>query len=599
MNCYLTLITTLVISTLLVTTHVSNAEADTHEGYANSVAAEDVITNAIDELEELQLMELDDDDDNQVEDEHATTAMELYDTEGMKALNLLIEKDESDVLAISKALQAKGLSLAKLFSVRSAKGLMYRCLLPGIKGWVDTKIQTEYSMNIKTAFLLLGKVGELLRVSYAGCKGYHCQTKVAKVHSRYQNLIYDSARVSSNFVRNSIRAIRYHYYANRRMQRNQQNKALSWIKRTASIADVMVIESKKMVEQSEKLTQLSEEALLATTSDDVTNKNQIKDFQARMKNMTANVKRIQGMLQKQRVAEEEANKDVVEAVRNYKDWEKKHTVEAQRKIKENQKCKPMKQGVSIMGFGIGWTTKSCWDELDEGDVKQKQVKLSSYETQIKKARDHHLSVLKIKNGIQKRNADLYGELAQSLELKNLTAVKSDLERAQMSLEISIKVLTMVKTIFLEALSFWKKLSDQATTLGNKGDNMKVLKDLGLDDTFEFKELLVGSGFNWLAFGKVSEEAALTMRAVKGDVTAKFINLPSHEQAKMLIKTSGPLISKVQEMIGDLRKVETVTEKQIVDAEEAVKKEQEIMGVVPTGIPAIHTTGQFANIPDKR
>jgi len=218
--------------------------------------------------------------------------------------------------------------------------------------------------------------------------------------------------------------------------------------------------------------------------------------------------------------------------------------------------------------------------VDQGDVNQKQVKLASYEVQIQSARDAYLKVLKMKNEIQGRNAELYGELAQTLEMKNLTDVKNDLERAQMSLEISIKVLTMVKTIFLESLAFWKKLSDHATTMGNKGDNMVVLKELGLDDAFEFKELLVGSGFNWLAFGKVAYEAAVTMHHVKADVTNTFVNLPSHEQAKQLIKTSGPLITTVQKMIKDLRKDEKATNKEIEEAEKAVKKEKEILTVLP-------------------
>jgi len=120
--------------------------------------------------------------------------------------------------------------------------------------------------------LLMGKVGNLLRVSYAGCKGYNCQTSVAKVHSRYQNLIYDSARVSGNFVRNSIRAIRYHYYATNRMNKDQLNKAFTWINRTALIADRMVKEAQYMVVQADKLSTLSESALLSTSGDDVKNK---------------------------------------------------------------------------------------------------------------------------------------------------------------------------------------------------------------------------------------------------------------------------------------------------------------------------------------
>ena len=70
-----------------------------------------------------------------------------------------------------------------------------RSRLPYLERWLKEKIESEYNINIDVAFKLLGNVGELLRISYAGCKGYSCQVAVAKVHSRYQNMIYDSARV--------------------------------------------------------------------------------------------------------------------------------------------------------------------------------------------------------------------------------------------------------------------------------------------------------------------------------------------------------------------------------------------------------------------
>ena len=55
---------------------------------------------------------------------------------------------------------------------------MHRTISPGISKWINTKIKLEYAMNVKNAFALMGKVGNLLRVSYAGCKGHNCQIDI-------------------------------------------------------------------------------------------------------------------------------------------------------------------------------------------------------------------------------------------------------------------------------------------------------------------------------------------------------------------------------------------------------------------------------------
>jgi DNA-binding MarR family transcriptional regulator len=511
-----------------------------------------------------------------------TTALVSRDAEqeSTDALTMILEKEDSDVVMITDSLEEKGLTLRKLFAVRSGQGLMARTRLNGIRQWVDDKIKLDYAMNIKTAFLLLGKVGQLLRVSYAGCKGYNCQTPVAKVHSRYQNLIYNSQRVSSNFVRNAIRSIRYHYYASKRLENFQTSKAFKWVKRTALIADKMVKESEKMVKMAEALTTLSEQALLATTSDDVKNKKQIDEFIKKMKDMTAKMNGINAKLAEQKKAEEEATKDCAEALMLAKEWTAKHTKEANRQLKINTKCEPASADLDLGFVKFGYKAKTCHSEVDKNDASVKKVKLQTYEKQIQQARDDYLKVLMKKREIQMANADLYGEVAEILEQKDTNAgTQTNLQRAQKSLEISIKVMTMVKTIFLEALAFWIKLSEHAKALGSGGDDMKALEDLGMGDDFEFKEILVGSGFNWIAFGKIAKEAADAMIKVKADVTAQFVDLPEHAQVGLVLSTSKPIIEKVQEMIKDLRMDQKTTTKQIEEAEKAVKKEKEIEGVL--------------------
>merc|ERR1711872_370332 len=131
------------------------------------------------------------------------------------------------------------------------------------------------------------------------------------------------------------------------------------------------------------------------------------------------------------------------------------------------------------------------------------------------ARHKELEILKMKRDIQERTAKLYGDLAALMEgTKAATAHTNELLRAQASLEIAIQVLAMVKTIFLNALNFWMKVTQSAKELGSQGDTLIVLEELELDDADAFTELVVESGFSWLALGKVCNQAAVAMRALK-------------------------------------------------------------------------------------
>jgi len=484
------------------------------------------------------------------------------------------------VTDITDELADQGLSIKKLFAVSNGEALENRTQLPGVKEWVDKKIKDDYAMNIKVAFKLLGKVGELLRISYAGCKGFDCSIKVGLVHSRYQDMIYESARVSQNFVNNALSAIKYHYYAKRRADKDQLDKAIRWVQRCSRMADKMKKQSQKMVLMSDRLKNLTEKAYIGTLTDDVKNKKEIDAWNLKMSNITANIESLRASLEEQVKSENEAKEAVRKAVREAEAWEKKHQQEAGKKIKENEICTV--QSVPMISIGIltiPRTVKSCHTEVDQGAVQQQKILLDKYEKQIVIARNRQLEVLKIKQKIQETNAQLYGELASSLEGQNLASKQTtELERAKQSLQIAIKTLTLVKTIFLNALQFWIKVTDNANKLGSQGDTNLVLEELGVDDVEEFTELLVESGFSWFALGKVCNDAAVSMRAVKADVTRVFIDLPNYEQARKLIATCDPIIQETSQLINQMLTNKRKDQKEITAVEKVVAVEKKI-GVV--------------------
>jgi hypothetical protein len=151
---------------------------------------------------------------------------------------------------------------------------------------------------------------------------------------------------------------------------------------------------------------------------------------------------------------------------------------------------------------------------------------------------------------------------------------NDLLRAQHALKMAIDTLGIVKTIFLNNRHYWIQVTNNARNQGSSGDTTIVLKELDKEEIMEFEELLMESGFNWLALGKVSRDAMVAMIQVKKNVDKTFINLPSHDQAKQIITNSQGIIDETKRLIEALAKVNEVTEEQIDEAKENLQGEGE-------------------------
>jgi len=488
----------------------------------------------------------------------------------------LIETSKNtEVERIVNKLAKKKITPRILFNAKGATGIEMRSRLPYLQQWIQEKIATEYNINIEVAFKLLGKVGDLLRISYAGCKGYDCQVNVADVHSQYQNMIHDSASVSNFFVKSTVRALRYHKYAHKNIGNDKISRALRWIKKCEPIADNLVVQSTRMVKQSDHLKNLTEKAYLKTHGNDVENTEEIKKTKERHNYLTERTDRINKMLEELLKREGAQIKLVGETDVELQKHEDEYKKVKSRDVKVNEICKTdVVNGASIPGLYQGGqkVIRTCHTELDAGDVEIKKSEMANVVKKINQIRRNQLELLQIKNAIQKNMTQLYGELAGGITgLSHTKAKGNDLQRARKALQMAIETLGIVKTIFLNNRHYWIQVTHNAGQQGSDGDTSVILKDLDHDEIEEIEEMLMESGFNWLALGKVSRDALISMNRVKNHVDQTLINLPSHEQAKGVIESSHGIIKETKELIKALAKQTQVLEKEIEEAERAVKE----------------------------
>jgi len=490
--------------------------------------------------------------------------------------SIIESSTNSEVDLIVEKLKSRKITPYVLFNAKNQKQIEMRSRLPYLERWLKEKIESEYNINIDVAFKLLGNVGELLRISYAGCKGYSCQVAVAKVHSRYQNMIYDSARVSNFFVRTTLRALKYHKFAQKYIDRDDFDKSFGWVKRCAPLADKLVLASDKMVEQSDKLKNLTEDAFLETQSNDVVNTKEIKMTNERNKKLQARKSAINKMLEDLLKRESEQREEVNKLDAELKNQESNFKKVQAKAVKTNTICKTdVVEGFGIPGlFSSGKkVVKTCHTELDKGAVEIKKAELQGVVDKTNKLRQNQLEVLLIKDALQKNMTALYGELAKSIKgLAHTAELGNDLARARHALQMAIDTLGIVKTIFLNNRHYWIQVTNNARQQGTDGDTTIVLKELSAEDIMEFEELLMESGFNWLALGKVSRDANVAMIKVKANVDETFVNLPSHEQAKQVIANSDGIIKETRRLIKALAIVNQSTEEQIKEATENLIEE---------------------------
>jgi len=117
-------------------------------------------------------------------------------------------------------------------------------------------------------------------------------------------------------------------------------------------------------------------------------------------------------------------------------------------------------------------------------------------------------------------------------LKNAHIIENDLEQAVISLEVTIKTLGNVKTVFLNTKQFWEGVHRHCKSL-TANEEVEDLCDPDLKD--EFMDAIKQSGFCWLSLGKINRTAALAIRAVDETVDNIMIDLPRKEEADKLVR----------------------------------------------------------------
>lgn len=410
--------------------------------------------------------------------------------------------------SVDMALSTKG-----MFDVKVWDDIEERCGNESLVPVIANRVQLFYPINPEHAIKKLTQVGHLLQLAYAGTKSQApgpLSARLIEVVILYQALVKDAVAICTSLTNISLESLSFHKSALIYAEKGKPNKSIGFLGRCAIIAG-------KMSEQCDKMI-LGIEKLSASSLDGFT---MVKE-------------KFEGSEMEQQAVSDRANKlnTFFETTAN-----KMKALEA---LVEDAKAKEAESAATV-----------------KKDIKARLIYgllgPISYVASNAEANSNELK-LTLQNEARDVNMDLQGSIVNLLAMDYTT---SQLHTSIMCLEICLKILAKVKTMFVHAKQFWSGVVNLSAALG-KSETADELKD---DDVFEFcKNAFLNeiktSGLGWLATSKICRQAALNIRGVSHGVDRTNTTLFGNAGCTKLIQDLGnELLSDLveeNEMIEDVK-----------------------------------------------
>lgn len=473
------------------------------------------------------------------------------------------------------------------FTINSPDAIETRSNDPQAKPYVQGKIQTYYSIDPSEAMKKLAEVGSLLRLAYSGSKGHASSSPILKVLSNYQELVKDSLVVSQTFVQIVLRALKYHKYAAYFVEKDLIEKSLKYLGKCSLMAERMATETEILIGKADDLKDLAVDALVQANNDYVGSRKEKMEIQKTINDL------------KKEQAERESMKTDLEAmIAEQKEEEKRAAAVAAEKemlgmiidvfvplattamtvalplmlgdepIKKTSSDEPVLIPAVIKDKlpnvvlekrdeyftvekrafgGIGGITNLIGGLLGQNAQQSPEGGEpgcgggSGVSAQASRARCREAAARASRINFQrqqlKNNAALAKAVSKLTDAKN---AKDKLTKAIYGLDISIKTMGKVKTIFLNAKTFWVGMQKHLKSISASKEE---LEDYAEDELLreEYNEALMHSGYSWLTVGKICRKSWLTIRSVDEGVDEIVSNLPTSAEADELVAELGAKI----------------------------------------------------------
>jgi len=425
---------------------------------------------------------------------------------------------------------------------------------------------------------------------------FKSNAEIAVILSNYMSLVKTSSVTSTSFVEASLYAINIHRLAIKKAADGKPEKALEVYLKCCTSAKKMAEESEKLVLESDKLLTLSTQALKSATedaqksSDDKAKvQKMIEELEAKKVSLETTTDELHELIEEEKKNEKDAREraeaaegrafvlGIVSAIAQPVGsalgavakvgvaacapqaafalsasadssnegntvgiaddvTDLTRVVDEQRKklLQESDELKQKRESAKDEN------EKNLIDEklkaiTEEGKaLSEKLEKLSGQEHEA--ATDHRSNEMEIaarRAAYQKEMIQQNADLKKSLKLlASSQSEENSIEQAIQALEISVKALGRIITIFGNAKKFWLGVQKHCEHLVENRNIAEVL----VDDEDEFIEEMKHSALYWISLGNITRIAALAIAKVDKGVDEIMINLPTREESSNLVQS---------------------------------------------------------------
>ncbi|KAM9999714.1 hypothetical protein ACTFIZ_008165 [Dictyostelium cf. discoideum] len=255
---------------------------------------------------------------------------------------------------------------------------------------------------------------------------------------------------------------------------------------------------------------------------------------------------------------DEPKKETDDATAEFKDKKKKLEKQEDEKTKELEEKKaelkkveaePESEEKKVKKEKLENEIKEIKDALKElGESVSNVVNeiANEYKARAAKSEDKEAAYMKLKSEYQDLQRKSNSDLAQNIvQLKNLSVEKNYLEVSIKSLEITIKTMGKVRTIFENTRLFWLQVKAQCDSLSDIGNikDLAEIAELSVKYQNDFTNQIKSSGLNWLALAQINFIASNTITGVKKNFDEVMSNLPGKAEAEAIVKACCDEIEK--------------------------------------------------------
>ena len=397
----------------------------------------------------------------------------------------------------------------EMFDIKVWDDIEERCNNETFVAVIDNRVQLFHPINTEDAINTFTQVGHLLQLAYAGSKCCGpCSVHVIEVLSHYQDLVKNTVVICTTFTNVALKSLSFHKPALIFAEKGKPNKAIGFLGNCANLAGKMANECDKMVIEIERMSESSLKALMMVKDNYIGTETEKQAITNRANKLNVFIEKT---LEKTNNLKEEVEKAKFE--------EAKHKDEDKKDVED-------KLIIGLLG-PISYVAN--------GEIKSNELK----------------------EILQKEARAVNDDLTQSIEsLKQLKYTTNELHASITCLEISIKLLEKVKTMFSYGKHFWTGVKLHSESL-KSSKTATALRD---DELFHvckkaFVLEIKTSGLGWLAIGKICRQAALNIRSITHGVDRTYANLfDKIECEKLIQKLSDILLSEIVE---DNEKIEDV------------------------------------------